>query len=529
MAAAAAGFLIAVAALASAAAVCGGFPAAMTLERAFPVRGHAEMSQLIARDRARHGRMLQSSTGVVDFPVDGTYNPYVVGLYYTKVQLGNPAKDYYVQIDTGSDVLWVSCSSCSGCPGKSGLPIQLNSFDPSSSKTASMISCSDKLCVQGIQSSDSVCSSQSCSFSFQYGDGSGASGYYVSDQFHFNTVLGNSQSANSSASVVFGCGTAVSGELTKTDRAVAGIFGFGQQGMSVISQLASQGVTPKVFSHCLSGSGNGGGILVLGEIVEPNIVYSPLVPSQPHYNLNLQSISVGGQQLAIDSSVFSTSSSQGTIIDSGTTLAYLAEGAFNPFVAATAQTYPSQGNYCYLITSSVTDVFPQVSLNFEGGASMVLSAQDYMLQQQSGGGTEIWCIGFSKVPGQDITILGDLVLQNKIIVYDLAGQRIGWTNYDCSLSVNVSTTSNTGANEYLRIVVNCRNWLNPNVPDDWFGNLVLCAFRKAMDMVEDLLCNPLCYAANPFESIEDNCYRSFNDNVKRKVVGRRSQLYGGPK
>lgn len=59
----------------------------------------------------------------------------------------------------------------------------------------------------------------------------------------------------------------------------------------------------------------------------------------------------------------------------------------------------------------------------------------------------------------------------------------------------------------LRIVVNCRNWLNPNVPDDWFGNLVLCAFRKAMDMVEDFLRKPLCYAANPFESIEDNCYR----------------------
>lgn len=456
-AAAAAGLLIAVAALASAAAVSGGFPAAMVLERAFPVRGHADMGQLIARDRARHGRMLQSSTAVVDFQVAGSYNPYVVGLYYTKVQLGNPAKDYYVQIDTGSDVLWVSCSSCSGCPDKSGLPIQINSFNPSSSTTASTISCSDKLCTQGIQSSDAVCSSQtnSCGFSFQYGDGSGASGYYVSDQLHLNTVVGNSQSANTSASVVFGCGTSVNGELTKTDRAVAGIFGFGQQSMSVISQLASQGVAPKAFSHCLSGDGNGGGILVLGEIVNPNIVYSPLVPSQPHYNLNLQSISVAGQQLAIDSSVFSTSSSQGTIIDSGTTLAYLAEGAYNTFVTAianavsqNAQSVPTQGAECYATTSSVTDVFPQVSLNFEGGASMILTAQDYMLLQQSGS-PEIWCIGISKIQGQDITILGDLVLQNKIVIYDLAGQRIGWANYNCAQSVNVSTANNASTNEFV--------------------------------------------------------------------------------
>lgn len=68
--------------------------------------------------------------------------------------------------------------------------------------------------------------------------------------------------------------------MTKSDRAVDGIFGFGQQEMSIVSQLASQGVAPKAFSHCLRGDEAGGGILVLGEILEPNIVYTPLVPSQ---------------------------------------------------------------------------------------------------------------------------------------------------------------------------------------------------------------------------------------------------------
>ena len=76
------------------------------------------------------------------------------------------------------------------------------------------------------------------------------------------------------------CSTYQSGDLTKTDKAVDGIFGFGQGGLSVISQLSSRGVTPKVFSHCLKGDGSGGGILVLGEILEPGIAYSPLVPSQ---------------------------------------------------------------------------------------------------------------------------------------------------------------------------------------------------------------------------------------------------------
>lgn len=76
------------------------------------------------------------------------------------------------------------------------------------------------------------------------------------------------------------CSSYQSGDLTKTDKAVDGILGFGPGELSVVSQLSSRGITPKVFSHCLKGDGNGGGILVLGEILEPSIVYSPLVPSQ---------------------------------------------------------------------------------------------------------------------------------------------------------------------------------------------------------------------------------------------------------
>lgn len=76
------------------------------------------------------------------------------------------------------------------------------------------------------------------------------------------------------------CSTTLAGDLTKSDRAIDGIFGFGQQELSVIAQLSSRGITPKVFSHCLKGEGNGGGILILGEILDPSIVYTPLVPSQ---------------------------------------------------------------------------------------------------------------------------------------------------------------------------------------------------------------------------------------------------------
>ncbi|KAJ8768222.1 hypothetical protein K2173_021162 [Erythroxylum novogranatense] len=469
-----ASFVIVFVVLCHATGVMCSFPTTLKLERGIPPGHMLEMSQLRERDRVRHGRLLQSAAGVVDFPVQGTFNPFLVGLYYTRVQLGSPPKDFFVQIDTGSDVLWVSCDSCNGCPVSSGLQIPLNFFQPGSSSTASLISCSDQRCSLGVQSSDSACSSQNnqCSYTFQYGDGSGTSGYYVSDLLHFDTVLGGSLTNNSTAPITFGCSTLQTGDLTKSDRAVDGIFGFGQQGMSVISQLASQGVTPRVFSHCLKGDDAGGGILVLGEIVEPNIVYTPIVPSQSHYNLNLQSISVAGQTLSINPSVFATSSNTGTIIDSGTTLAYLPEVAYNSFVSAvtnvvsqSARPVLSKGNQCYLITSSINDIFPQVSFNFAGGASMILNPQDYLLKQNFIGGAAIWCIGFQKTQGQGITIFGDLVLKDKIFVYDIANQRIGWANYDCSTSVNVSTASNTGKSEFVNAGEVDNNNSPRNLPD----------------------------------------------------------------
>ncbi|KAI3522903.1 hypothetical protein L1887_00955 [Cichorium endivia] len=429
----------------------GGFPArVLTLERVFPANKTVELEVLRTRDRVRHARILQRfSGGIVDFNVVGTSDPYYGGLYFTKVKLGSPPQEFNVQIDTGSDILWVTCNSCSDCPQSSGFGVPLNFFDAGSSSTASTVSCSDSICSSIVQTSDASCSTQDnqCSYSFQYGDGSGTSGHYVTDLLFFDTIVGPSMVANSSASITFGCSTYQSGSLTKPDKAIDGIFGFGQHGLSVVSQLSSRGITPKVFSHCLKGDGTGGGKLVLGEILAPTMVYSPLVPSQPHYNLDLQSISVNGQMLPVDPTAFATSDNQGTIVDTGTTLTYLVAEAFDPFVdsitsAVSQLTTPvmSKGTQCYLVTSSITGIFPEVSLNFAGGAAMNLKPENYLVHGDPIDGGTPWCIGFQRVQN-GVSILGDLVLKDKIFVYDLSKKRIGWTDYDCSNDVNVSITS----------------------------------------------------------------------------------------
>ncbi|KAG9142312.1 hypothetical protein Leryth_007742 [Lithospermum erythrorhizon] len=39
--------------------------------------------------------------------------------------------------------------------------------------------------------------------------------------------------------------------------------------------------------------------------------------------------------------------------------------------------------------------------------------------------------------GEEVTLLGDLVLSDKLIVYDVEKQTIGWTEYNCSSSIKV--------------------------------------------------------------------------------------------
>ncbi|GLT82086.1 hypothetical protein SLE2022_004980 [Rubroshorea leprosula] len=434
----------------------GELPTSFKLERTIPSSQQFNLSQLIARDAARHRRLLTSSGGVVNFSLNGDLT---AGLYYTKVFLGSPPQEFHVQIDTGSYISWVSCKSCNDCPRKSEFPFQLNFFDPGSSSTASLVSCSDQRCNSSLQSPDFICESNSnqCHYNITYVDGSGTTGYYVSDLLQFDTVLKGSVTTNSTGTIMFGCSVFESGDLTESNGAVDGIFGFGPQNLSIISQLASQGIAPNVFSHCLRGDNSGGGILVLGKIVEPNIVYTSLVPSQSNYNINLQSISVNGQKLAIDPSVFATSNNSGTIVDSGTTLALLAETAYDVFIdsmnstvspsALQSVTNQSSGivEQCYLFKSSDTipAIFPQVSFNFSDGASMILNPQDYLLLQINTSGVAAWCLGFVKLLGSEQTILGDVILNDKIVVYDLDNQTVGWVNYDCSQSVNVLTINGT--------------------------------------------------------------------------------------
>ncbi|CAM0878033.1 unnamed protein product [Alopecurus aequalis] len=409
---------------------------ALILERARTVEG-APVDHLKELDRER----LSTNNGAFDFALQG-----MPGLYNARVKLGNPPKEYSVQFDTGSDIMWVLCQPCTGCPKSSELNPPQEFYSPSSSSTSSRISCYDHSCAYALETGYAVCNSSHnrsnrCRYTLTYADGGTTSGYYVSDTLHFDNVLGNEGTVNTSAPIFFRCSNSRSGNTN-------GIIGFGKSALSLISQLNSRGVSSKVFSHCFKRSKDGGGILVLGDVVKPGFVYTPLVTTQPRYNLNMTSIAVNGHMLPINSSLFATSKTEGTIVDSGTTLSYLADGIYDAVISAiiagkcpSVRTYVHNGIRYFISSKRALSLFPTVTFYFEDGAAMTVGPESYLVHQGLYEKDDVFRIGFQRSEIEDykrITILGDLVLRDKIFVYNLDKMTMGWVDYDCSL-LNTTT------------------------------------------------------------------------------------------
>ncbi|KNA09451.1 hypothetical protein SOVF_153530 [Spinacia oleracea] len=423
------------------------------------------LKELRAHDARRHGRMLDT----VDFALGGSGVPTDAGLYFTKIKIGKPPKEYHVQIDTGSDILWVNCDGCEKCPKKSGLGIKLNVYDPKGSTSANLVNCDDSQCTMIYQGTLSGCQHDMlCQYEVTYGDGSTTSGYFVEDLFQYDKSSGNSQTGN--GSIVFGCGAKQSGQLLDSSEALDGVMGFGQANSSVLSQLSASGKVQKMFSHCLD-SEKGGGIFSIGQVVEPKMNHTPLIPNQAHYNVIMESITVAGEVLKLD--IETSGSDRGAIIDSGTTLAYLPDDVYDKIVNTIFAKQPSiklhtvDGQFkCFQYSGRIDDGFPYVTFHFENSLKLKVYPREYFFALDDGDNK--WCMGWMNSAlqsrdGKDVTILGDIALSGKVVFYDLVNQTIGWTDYNCSSSIkvkdaqsgavytdNYEITGQRGSSSYLR-------------------------------------------------------------------------------
>uniref|UniRef100_A0A0E0P7C2 Peptidase A1 domain-containing protein n=1 Tax=Oryza rufipogon TaxID=4529 RepID=A0A0E0P7C2_ORYRU len=388
----------------------------------------SDIGALQTHDRNRHLRRLVAA----DFSLGGLggISTSSTGLYYTEIGIGTPAMEYYVQVDTGSSAFWVNCIPCKQCPRKSDILKKLTLYDPRSSVSSKVVKCDDMFCTSPDRDVQPECNtSLLCPFIATYADGGSTIGAFVTDLVHYNQLSGNGLTQSTNTSLTFGCGLQQSGSLNTPELAVDGIIGFANSNNTMLSQLAAAGKTKKIFSHCLD-SRNGGGIFAIGEVVEPKVKTTPLVQnSWILYLVNLKMIDVGGTTLQLPANIFETAEMKGTFIDSGTTLAYLPEIVYKELMLAVFAKHPditlhdTDNLECFNFLDSVDDRFPKISLQFENDLALDVYPHDYLLEYEG----KQYCFGFQDAAKQD----DDMVISNKLVVYDMEKIVIGWTEYNC--------------------------------------------------------------------------------------------------
>uniref|UniRef100_A0A0E0KP38 Peptidase A1 domain-containing protein n=1 Tax=Oryza punctata TaxID=4537 RepID=A0A0E0KP38_ORYPU len=410
----------------------------------------SNIGALQTHDGNRHRRR---SLMAVELPLGGFSIPYGTGLYYTNIGIGTPAVKYYVQVDTGSEAFWVNGISCKQCPRESDILRKLTFYDPRSSVSSKAVKCDDTRCT-----SRPPCNlTLRCPYIAAYADGGVTIGFLFTDLLHYDQLYGNGQTQPTSTNVTFGCGLQQSGSLNTSEIAIDGIMGFANSNNTALSQLAAAGKTKKIFSHCLD-SANGGGIFAIGEVVEPKVKTTPLVQNNGIYFLvNLKSIDVAGTTLQLPANIFETTKTKGTFIDSGTTLAYLPGIVFakHPDI-----TLGAMYNFeCFHFLDSVDDRFPKITFHFENDLTLDVYPYDYLLEYEG----NQYCFGFQDAGIQDdkghedMILLGglhillskrnflfhfffvlepspcflsDMVISNKVVIYDMEKQAIGWAEHN---------------------------------------------------------------------------------------------------
>ncbi|KHG08697.1 hypothetical protein F383_11875 [Gossypium arboreum] len=353
------------------------------------------------------------------------------GYYTTRLWIGTPPQQFALIVDTGSTVTYVPCATCEQC-GRHQDP----KFQPDLSSTYQPVKCNlDCNC-----DSDRV----QCIYERQYAEMSSSSGVLGEDILSF----GN-QSELVPQRAVFGCENEETGDLYSQH--ADGIMGLGRGDLSVVDQFVEKGVISDSFSLCYGGMDIGGGAMVLGGISVPSdMVFSYADPvrryfrdgNSPYYNIDLKEIHVAGKQLSLNPSVFD--GKYGTVLDSGTTYAYLPEPAFLAFKEAILKELnglkqirgpdPNYNDICFSTASSdvseLSKTFPTVEMVFGYQQKLLLSPENYLFRHSKVHGA--YCLGIFQNEKDPTTLLGGIIVRNTLVTYDREQSKIGFWKTNCS-------------------------------------------------------------------------------------------------
>nr|CAB3458172.1 unnamed protein product [Digitaria exilis] len=373
----------------------------------------------VRRDMHRHSarRLAASSGDTVSAPVS---KDTAMGEYLMTLAIGTPPLSYPAIADTGSDLIWTQCAPCSDQCFQQPTPL----FNRASSSTFSTVTCD-------------TTPSQLCPYNQTYGLGWTA-GVLGVETFTFGSSAADQTRV---PGITFGCSLASSSNFDGS----SGLVGLGRGSASLVSQLGTG-----TFSYCLTAfqDTTSSSTLLLGPSASlndagvgttPFVANPTMAPFNTYYYLDLTGISLGTTALSIPADTFSLTAdgTGGLIIDSGTTITYLADVAYQQVRAAVLSlvTLPTTDgsettglDLCFVLPSSTSEPpdMPSMTLHFNG-ADMVIPGESYMILDSG-----LWCLAMQNQLSGFPSILGNYQQQNMHILYDLGQETLSFAPASCS-------------------------------------------------------------------------------------------------
>eukprot|EP00947_MAST-08B_sp_MAST-8B-sp1_P003652 g3652.t1 len=371
--------------------------------------------------RGPTSRFLESGGNGSSIPANGAVWP--TAIYWTTVQVGTPAQDFPVAIDSGSGDLDIGGKGCVGCV--TGPPN--NAYDHTASSTAKaafpfVFSNSYQTC--DLKQPTAVCT---------------ISGRLYKDQA--------SLAGLGPVEVTLG---SISKQTTNFDqfKEIDGVMGFTMgSSKNVFTQLVANKKCDNVWAMCMTEGSKSNGTITIGGVDERlsvggNVSYVPDTGLGFH-SVKVESLRLGGsktsgtsggsQQAASGASVPVSASA---ILDTGTNVLLLGssvKSALNKAMCADsslASCADLWSNKCVSLTDAQVKAYPPLTLVLNGGSlELDMTPQDYLLKGSPlAASADQYCLGIRDggSAGGSGFIIGDTTMRNYYLVFDLAQKRIGW-------------------------------------------------------------------------------------------------------
>eukprot|EP01012_Entosiphon_sulcatum_P040585 TRINITY_DN5425_c0_g1_i1.p1 TRINITY_DN5425_c0_g1~~TRINITY_DN5425_c0_g1_i1.p1 ORF type:complete len:544 (-),score=52.07 TRINITY_DN5425_c0_g1_i1:9-1640(-) len=355
--------------------------------------------------------------------------PYLPTQIVTKISVGSLTGEYTVLFDTGSSALVLADVACSTCDNPT-------KYDAASSSTHKTHPCTPKCtCLDG-----------NCQSEAKYGDGSGANGILVEDDFHFAGYTAKSVVFASMRSQIV-----VPGVPGVFSPEVDGIWGVAFQSLNcqpiastyclptVMDQLMQDQTlaSTNLFAIWVGENAANPGVLTLGEVDTSQfhartMQYVPL-RSEMYYDVGMSSLAVDTEfVIANQPQVFGTR----VIVDTGTTLLLLSKDSWLQLGTFMQRFYCSLPGMCgdnnvwqysnslrfFSLTREEISKFPTLFIYF-GKQGFPVTADFYW--RKVDGVPNQYFFGISTT-SESMTILGDIFMRPYYTVFDRKLKRLGF-------------------------------------------------------------------------------------------------------